>query len=86
MYSVELSTKAQDFLNKLDIKERERIEKRLKNLENNPFPSDAKFIGRDNGEKVFRYRLGYFRALYKVKEILKIVLVSKIDKRDRVYN
>ena len=86
MYSVELSTKAQDFLNKLDIKERERIEKRLKNLENNPFPSDAKFIGRDNGEKVFRYRLGYFRALYKVKEILKIVLIAKIDKRDRVYN
>ena len=86
MYFIELSVKAQDFLNKLDNKERERIEKRLKNLENNPIPSDAKFIGRDNGEMVFRYRIGNFRALYKIKENQKIVLVVKIDKRDKVYD
>ncbi len=86
MYSVELSVKAQDFLNKLDTKERERIEKRLKNLENTPVPSDSKFIGRDNNEMVFRYRIGYFRALYKIKEAQKIILIVKIDKRDKVYN
>ena len=86
MYIVELSIRAQDFLEKLDNDTRKRIEKRLKNLENNPFPSDAKFIGRDNGEMVFRYRIGKFRALYKVKETQKIILVTKIDKRDRVYD
>ncbi len=83
---VELSVKAQDFLDKLDKDTKERIEKRLKNLENNPVPSDAKFIGRDNNEMVFRYRIGKFRALYKFKEVQKIILVTKIDKRDKVYD
>ena len=86
MYFVELSLKAQDFLEKLDKDSKERIEKRLKNLENNPIPSDTKFIGRDNNEMVFRYRIGKFRALYKVKEVQKIILVTKIDKRDKVYD
>jgi len=55
-------------------------------LENNPVPSDSKFIGRYNDEMVFRYRIGKFRVLYKVKEAQKIVLITKIDKRDSVYD
>jgi len=55
----------------------------LKRLADNPIPSDAKFLGRHKGEKVFRYRIGDYRALYKVKE--KVVLIVKIDKRSRVY-
>lgn len=86
MYFVELSVKAQGFLEDLDTKIKERVEKRLKHLENNPVPSDSKFIGRDNNEKVFRYRIGKFRALYKVKEKDKIILITKIDKRSRVYD
>ena len=86
MYFVELSVQAQKFLDKLNKDIKERIEKRLKNLENNPIPSDAKFIGRNNNEIVFRYRIGKFRALYKVKEVQKIILITKIDKRDRVYD
>ena len=86
MYLIELSVRAQDFLEKLDKNVRIRIEKRLKNLENNPITSDSKFIGRENNEMVFRYRIGKFRILYKVKENPKMVLVTKIDKRDRVYD
>jgi len=86
MYFVELSIRAQDFLEKLDNKIKEIIEKRLKNLEDNPVPSDSKFIGRDNNEMIFRYRIGKFRVLYKVKESQKIVLITKIDKRDRIYD
>jgi len=86
MYFVELSIRVQDFLAKLDKKIKERIEKRLKNLENNPVPSDSKFIERDCNEMVFRYRIGKFRVLYKVKENDKIVLITKIDKRERVYD
>ena len=86
MYFVELSVRAQEFLGKLDNCVKERIEKRLKNLENNPIPSDAKFIERENGEMVFRYRIGKFRALYKVKETHKIILITKIDLRGRVYD
>jgi len=40
MYFVELSVRAQNFLEKLDAKTKERIEKRLKNFEDNPVPSD----------------------------------------------
>ena len=86
MYVVELSVKAQEFLDKLNNDVKERIEKRLKNLENNPVPSDSKFIGRDNNEIIFRYRIGKFRALYKLKEAEKIILITKIDKRDKVYD
>ena len=86
MYFLELSVRAQDFLEKLDRDIKERIEKRLKNLENNPIPSDSKFIGRENNEMIFRYRIGKFRVLYKVKEIQKIVLIIKIDKRERLYD
>ncbi len=86
MYEVELSVNAQDFLNKLDGHIREQIENRLRRLKENPIPSDAKFIGRDNGEMLFRYRIGKYRALYKVKEKDKIVLVTKIDKRPKVYD
>ncbi|MBN2251823.1 MAG: type II toxin-antitoxin system RelE/ParE family toxin [Candidatus Altiarchaeota archaeon] len=86
MYAVELSQKSQKFLGKLDDHLRRRIEDRLRRLGKTPVPTDAKFICRDEGEKVFRYRIGDYRALYKLKEEAKIVLVTKIDKRPRVYN
>jgi len=86
MYFVDLSQRAQKFLNKLDSHIKERIEDTLRRLENNPVPSDAKFIGRESGEKVFRYRIGDYRALYSLDETKKIILVIKIDKRPRVYD
>ncbi|MBS3141827.1 type II toxin-antitoxin system RelE/ParE family toxin [Candidatus Woesearchaeota archaeon] len=86
MYAIELSQHAQHFLTKLDSHIKERIEQRLKRLGENPFPSDAKFVCRHEGEKVFRYRIGEYRALYKVKETQEVVLITKIDKRPRVYN
>ena len=86
MYSVELSQKADKFLEKLDKHIRKRIKEKLKKLGEEPVPSDSKFIYRDGDDKVFRYRIGDYRALYKVKDKEKIVLIAKIDKRPRVYN
>jgi mRNA interferase RelE/StbE len=83
---VVLSQRAQKFLEKLDEHISKRIEQRLKRLEENPIPSDAKFICRDEGDTVFRYRIGDYRALYKVKGKEKVVLIAKIDKRPRVYS
>ena len=68
MYFVDLSQRAQKFLDKLDSHIKDRIENTLKRLENNPVPSDAKFIGREEGDKVFRYRVGDYRALYSINE------------------
>ena len=73
-----------NFLEKLDQQQRERIEGCLKKLKENPFPSDMKYLGRHEGEKVFRYRIGDHRVLYKVKG--EIILVAKIDKRPRIYH
>ena len=86
MYHVDLSQKADKFLQKLDVYISERIKERLRRLSEIPIPSDAKFIGREEGDKIFRYRIGDFRALYKVKDNEKIVLIVKIDKRPRVYD
>lgn len=69
MYNIDLSKRAEKFLNKLNSNLRIQIEERVKKLRDNPIPKDTKFIGRDeNGEKIFRYRIGDYRALYKVKE------------------
>ena len=73
-------------MDKLDKHISERIENRLRKLANNPVPADAKFIGRDEGEMVFRYRIGDYRALYKIKYEQNIILVTRIDKRPRVYD
>jgi len=81
---VALSVRARKFLDKLTADARHRIEERLKRLSQDPVPRDAKFLGRDDlGERVFRYRIGEYRALYKLKRDQ--VLVAKIDKRPRVY-
>ena len=85
MHSVELSQRAQKFLAKLDKHIKDRIEDRLRKLAETPVPADAKFIDRDYNDKILRYRIGDYRALYKIKENEKIVLIAKIDKRPRVY-
>jgi len=86
MYEVELSQNTQKFLDNLDTRIKEQIENSLKRLKNNPIPSSSKFIKRKDKEKIFRYRIGKYRALYLINEKTKIILISKIDKRPRVYD
>jgi len=83
---VELSQRADRFLRKLDQHLRERIEKRLLILADSPIPSDAKFITHQDGDKLFRLRIGDYRALYIVKDNEKVVLVAKIDKRPKIHH
>lgn len=85
MNIIELSQRAQKFLNKLDRNIKDRIEGKLKELKINPVPSDAIFIGRHNNDKIFRCRIGSYRALYKLKIKERIILITKIDKRSRIY-
>jgi mRNA interferase RelE/StbE len=85
VYAITYSLHAQKFLDKLDRLVKKRIMGRIKRLEENPVPSDAKFLSRHKNDRVFRYRIGAYRALYKIKEQDKTILISKIDKRSRVY-
>ncbi len=87
MFQLHLSQNAQKFLDKLDNHISSRIILGLKKLMLNPIPSDAKFLYRDaDNEKVFRVRIGDYRALYKVHQGNNVVLIAKIDKRPRVYD
>ena len=81
---VETSQRAQKYLDSLDAHIRERIVTRLKLLEENPVPHDAKFIFRHEGRKIFRIRIGDHRALYFY--YTERVLIKKIYKRPRIYD
>lgn len=84
-FVIVLSVRAQRFLDKLSSQLTSRIQARLARLQSDPVPSDAKFLGRDRGEKVFRYRIGDHRVLYTVDHARRQVVIAKIDKRSRAY-
>ena len=67
-YEVHLSQRCSKFLGRIEISDKDQIINKLKDLGENPYPSDSKFITRLEGEKVFRIRIGDFRALYTVNE------------------
>ncbi|MFA4975855.1 MAG: type II toxin-antitoxin system RelE/ParE family toxin [Candidatus Paceibacterota bacterium] len=86
MFELEYSKSSKKFLKSSEKELLSRIFSKLEMLKNNPVPSDAKFIGREDNDKIFRIRIGKYRILYRIKETEKIILVSKIDKRERVYD
>jgi len=85
MFTVYLSSNAERFLKKSPKDLKERILQKIKNLAEDPFPSDSKrIIGRD--EKIFRIRVGDYRIQYVIYYDRKEVLISDIDKRERAYD
>lgn len=80
---IKFGTKALKFLSKLDRDGKERVFKKIKELGNDPFPSDVKKI---KGERdVYRIRIGAFRVLYKIISKDDTILIFRVDKRSRVY-
>jgi len=73
------------FIKKLDPASKERMEKAIKQLCVNPFPSDAVRIQGEK-EKVFRIRVGDFRVLYAVIHQSNELIILKVDKRSRIYD
>lgn len=84
-FVVMLSERARRFLDKLSPQLRSRVRAHLSRLREEPVPSDARFLGRHRGEKMFRYRIGEHRVLYTVDHARRQVVVAKIDKRSRAY-
>lgn len=83
-FEIYLSSKTDKFLRNIDKKTYESLVKKIKNLAEDPFPSEAKkVVGRK--EKVFRLRVGKYRILYVVYLELGTVVIADIDKRSRVY-
>ena len=80
---IEFGTKSLKFLSKLEKVSKERVFKRIKELDEDPFPSDVKKL---KGEKdVYRIRIGDFRVLYRIIPEDDVILIFRVDKRSRVY-
>jgi len=82
-YSLFLEKQVIKFLSKLDIQTKTRIFNKLKKLEIEAVPHDAKRLVNVR-EKVFRIRIGVYRALYRLEDD-KLIIVFLIDKRSKVY-
>ena len=85
MFQTKFSKQAEKFLSRCEDELFRRIKKKANNLETNPVPSDAK---RMQGYKklTFRIRIGKYRVLYEIKESENLIVVVKIDKREKIYN
>jgi mRNA interferase RelE/StbE len=86
MFEVHLSTKAKKELEQLDENLRNRIVKILEILQADPVPvrfyDVKKMVGVEN---TYRIRIGKIRIIYTVIWKDKVVVVSKIGFRGRVY-
>ncbi|RJS73466.1 MAG: type II toxin-antitoxin system RelE/ParE family toxin [Candidatus Syntrophoarchaeum sp. WYZ-LMO15] len=81
-YRVKVHRRVEKFLKTIPKKEKERIKVLILSLEN---PYEVPHV-RVKGEKgVYRARVGKYRILYSVFEEEGLVLVLKVDKRERVY-
>ena len=84
-FRVLLYKEAYGFLRELKHEDRQRIVDKLKQLED--FPAVKIDIVKIAGEaNTFRLRVGNYRALFKVYEKEKIIVIVKIDLRERIYH
>lgn len=89
-YEVLLNPRAADELNQLPREAVGRIKEGLKHLRTNPTKAksgaDVKQLTGISDPKLFRLRVGDYRAIFWVDEKKGEVLVEKIAPRKRVYN
>jgi len=86
MYEVRLSLEAQSFYNKTSITTVKKINRCLLILEQDPYNHPNITALRENLAGRYRYRIGDYRILYLVNEDLKVVFVTLIAHRSKVYD
>ena len=84
-FKVLLHKKADKFLRELKPKEKKRIIDKFRQLEDFPVTrlEIVKIAGEEN---TFRLRVGNYRALFKVYEQEKMIVIIKLDIRKRIYH
>jgi len=85
MLKVEFSNNSLKFLRDCNDELYGRLTEKVKSLAFNPYPKDRKRVG-GRKEKIFRVRVGSYRILYIVFNERKVLFISDIDKRERVYD
>lgn len=80
-YLIKWFPQADKFLSNLQEKEALRIVDKLGQIKENPF----RYLEHYEGEKLYKLRIGDYRALIDVDFERKILFVRILDKRGRVY-
>ncbi len=81
MYSIEITETAKKFLKKLPKKDHEIILNKIYSIRENPF----RFLKRLQGEKLWRLRIGDYRAVVDVLISMNKIVVIRIGHRKNVY-
>lgn len=81
-YEIRLKRSAEKELDQLEASVRDRIERRLLQLEAVPFPAGAKRL---QGNDRFRLRIGDYRVLYTIDHKKRVIEVVAVGHRKEVY-
>jgi mRNA interferase RelE/StbE len=82
MFQIELTETSKSFLKKLRKKDSELILKKIYSLRDNPY----RFLKRLQGEKLWRLRIGDYRAVVDVVISMGKIVVVRIGHRKNVYD
>ena len=82
MFRIELTETAKDFLKKLQKKDAEIILRKIYSLRENPY----RFLKRLQGEKLWRLRVGDYRAIVDVIIFSNRIVIVRIGHRKNVYD
>jgi mRNA interferase RelE/StbE len=82
MFQIELTETAKYFLKKLQKKDSEVILSKIYSMRENPY----RFLKRLQGEKLWRLRIGDYRAIVDVIISMNKIIVVRIGHRKNVYD
>jgi len=82
MFQIELTETVKDFLKKLQKRDAEIILNKIYSIRENPY----RFLKRLQGEKLWRLRIGDYRAVVDVIVSMNKIMVIRIGHRKNVYD
>ncbi len=82
MFLIEITETAKKFLKKLNKKDAEIILTKLYSIRDNPF----RFLKRLQGEKLWRLRIGDYRAVIDIMISMNKIIVIRIGHRKKIYD
>ena len=82
MYSIQIAENAERFLRKLEKKEAEIILNKIYSIRDNPF----RFLKRLQGEKLWRLRIGDYRAVADIIVSMNRIIIVRIGHRKNIYD
>ena len=82
MYLIQIEKNAEEFLKKLNKKDAELILRKIYSIRENPF----RFLKRLQGDKLWRLRIGDYRAIVDIIISANKIIVLRIGHRKNVYD